>query len=360
MRDDLAERLLAAVMGWEASQITGVGSELQMLAAYKYDRYGGFRPGQKFLESLASWLWQFPEADRERALDFVLQKLVFISSSELGHVIEIVYPDFLRPRLIARAANDVGYPRYRVAAITAAPKFRILQRRTLVLGLSDGSRLDLLRKACPELSHEQFWLTPDLGEAGEQMVRKLDEALNRFGASDVPRNFVEVVLVEDFSGSGMTLLRPSSDGASWEGKLDKVHRAIGELTRAGTVAEDARVVVLLYLASSEAERHLRAVLNETRWHWDLQIVQPLSSNIVVHDHYIISLCQWFFDPILEDEHKGRSPLGYSDGALPLILEHNTPNNSICLLWADTSDVPAGGLSRHALFPRFERHHKDRP
>src|SRR5215831_1227678 len=217
MRDDLADLLLAAVMGWEASQITEVGSDLQMLATYKYDRYGGFRPGQRFIESLAIWLRQFPEADRGRALEFVLQKLVFISSPELGHVIEIVYPDFLRPRLIARAANELGYPRHRVAAITAAPNFRTLQRRTLVLGLSDGSRLDLLRKACPELSHEQFWLTPELGRgAGEQMVRKLDEALNHFGVPDVPRKFVEVVLVEDFSGSGMTLLRPSGNGASWE------------------------------------------------------------------------------------------------------------------------------------------------
>src|ERR1700735_962707 len=101
MRDELAERLLASIMGWKASQVAEVGSELQMLATYKYDRYGGFRPGEKFLESLARWICQFnTDADREQALQFVRHKLVFVSSSELGHIIELVYPDVLRPRLI--------------------------------------------------------------------------------------------------------------------------------------------------------------------------------------------------------------------------------------------------------------------
>ena len=362
MRDELAERLLAAVMGWEAPQVAEVGSELQMLATYKYDQYGGFRPGEKFLESLARWLWQFPSpTEREQALEFVLKRLVFVSSSELGHVIDLVYPDFLRPRLIARAAAQLGYPRHRVAAIVSAPEFKALQRRTLILGLSDGSRLDLLRRACPELSHEQFWLTPEQGrEASKRMVDKLDEALNRLGAPNVPRTFVEVVLVEDFSGSGVTLIRPSTDDNSWDGKLAKAHNELATLMERETVDRDARVLVLLYMASSYAESKLRIALKETGWQWEIQVVQQLPGSILVRDPYIVSLCEWFYDPVLEDEHKGRSPLGYSDGALPLVLYHNTPNNSICLLWADTSGTIGSRLSRHALFPRYERHHKDRP
>ena len=70
------------------------------------------------------------------------------------------------------------------------------------------------------------------------------------------------------------------------------------------------------------------------------------------------LCHDYYDPATADEHKGDTPLGYEDCALPLVLAHNTPNNSVCLLWAESSaDV---GLGRHALFPRYERHHKDRP
>jgi hypothetical protein len=49
MRDELAERLLAAVMHWEEEQVVEVGGQLQALARHKYDRYGGFRPGERFL-----------------------------------------------------------------------------------------------------------------------------------------------------------------------------------------------------------------------------------------------------------------------------------------------------------------------
>ena len=58
MRDDLAERVLAHVMSWDSAQITKFGACLQDLARYKYDEYEGFGPGEKFVESLAAWLWQ--------------------------------------------------------------------------------------------------------------------------------------------------------------------------------------------------------------------------------------------------------------------------------------------------------------
>jgi hypothetical protein len=49
-------------------------------------------------------------------------------------------------------------------------------------------------------------------------------------------------------------------------------------------------------------------------------------------------------------------LGFADCALPVILDHNTPNNSVALLWAETSG--GGGISdepnRHAMRPLFRR------
>jgi hypothetical protein len=41
-----------------------------------------------------------------------------------------------------------------------------------------------------------------------------------------------------------------------------------------------------------------------------------------------------------------------------VLFHNTPNNSVCILWADTTDRDEG-QNRRALFPRYERHRADR-
>lgn len=65
-----------------------------------------------------------------------------------------------------------------------------------------------------------------------------------------------------------------------------------------------------------------------------------------------------FDPVTVDDSKGEAPIGYHDCALPLVLCHNTPNNSVCLLWMDTREIE-GSRKLRALFPRYERHHPER-
>jgi hypothetical protein len=66
------------------------------------------------------------------------------------------------------------------------------------------------------------------------------------------------------------------------------------------------------------------------------------------------LVKKYYDDSIEDEHikKGgeNARLGFSQCALPLILEHNTPNNSIALLWAETS----GTNGQHPMRPLFRR------
>jgi len=69
---------------------------------------------------------------------------------------------------------------------------------------------------------------------------------------------------------------------------------------------------------------------------------------------MVDLVEKYYDATPEDSHtaKGNSgdlKFGYSNCALPLILHHNTPNNSLYLLWAP-DDAPTRGL-----FPRVNRH-----
>jgi hypothetical protein len=45
--------------------------------------------------------------------------------------------------------------------------------------------------------------------------------------------------------------------------------------------------------------------------------------------------------------------GYADCALPLVLEHNTPNNAIPILWAETEGKL--GEPMRPLFFRRDRH-----
>ena len=61
----------------------------------------------------------------------------------------------------------------------------------------------------------------------------------------------------------------------------------------------------------------------------------------------MELLHKYYDSSIEDEHKGKVLHGYADCGLPLVLTHNTPNNSLFLLWEREKTKP--------LFPRFQRH-----
>ena len=79
------------------------------------------------------------------------------------------------------------------------------------------------------------------------------------------------------------------------------------------------------------------------------------------DGPIADMCGRYYDDELFkrlEKHCGEAgqtdmKYGYADCALPLILEHNTPNNSIPMLWAET----AGRLGKamYPLFLRRDRH-----
>src|SRR5262245_44887123 len=363
MRDDLAAEVLARVMSWDAAELAQYGVYLQDLARYKYDEYEGFGPGEKFVESLAAWLWQLEPGERADAIQFVLTSLVFVSRLELDHVIGTVYPDVIRPILIRRAAQELSLPPYKVTKIVASREFRELERKTLVLGLADGSRLDRLRRASPKLSHEQVYLAPEIGDDTRRSMRqKLTEGLQKLDL-DGPAEFRQVMLVDDFSGSGYTLLHWSEQEEKWDGKLVRLTKHLDELITDSLVEPDASVCLILYLASANAYCNLRECINRAGLGWDLKVVQILPDSLSQIGNPIADLSQQYFDPVLRDEHKakgGSDPaLGFGRLALPVVLHHNTPNNSVGLLWADTSERN-DGAHRRALFPRRERHNPERP
>jgi hypothetical protein len=361
MKSELAEELLGQLMDWDRAAFAEKVRRLEAMATHKWDEYGNFRPGVKFFESLAAWLYQFDsDVDRATALDFVLERLVFLSDAEMTHLIELIYPDHMESVLLRRVAESTGISPFRVRELVDHADFTALRRRSLVLGASDGARLDRLRRSAPFLSHEQFLQSSEPpNDLIEPMSEKLAEALGQHGLDASP-SFAHVFLVDDFSGSGETLLR-IKDGVI-KGKLYKLHGALERLRGLELVATDVDVTVILYVASQQARDHSEATLPASGLpSWEIRVAQTLPAWVRVDrcDPAMSELSKRYYDEVLTDPHKGRAPLGYVDCALPLVLSHNTPNNSISLMWADTTDEPEG-LARRALFPRYERHHRDRP
>jgi hypothetical protein len=356
LRDDLAEEVLAKVMEWRPDEVAEYGSQLQLLAAHKYDSYEGYRPGVKFLENLTGLLSQFDDVEERRTIiRFVLREMVFISRAELDHLIETVYPQHIRPMLLTKAAAELGISRYALRRIAQSDEFRCIRRKLLVLGLSDGARVDRLRRSSP-LSHEQIYLATDIAdETAGDALDKLKEAL-----ADDAACFEHVLLVDDFYGSGFTLLRERPEGAEpFTGRLWRTKKRLERFKEMGIISDGARVSVLVYVASEDAERYVTDMLRRAELPWDLQVVQRMPTDVKITADDMRLICESHYDPILVDHAKPKPyPMGFRDAALPLVLPHNTPNNSICILWADTTDRPEGQL-RRALFPRYERHRDDR-
>src|SRR5207249_480459 len=101
-------------------------------------------------------------AERQEAYRFVLDRLLFISAAEMNHLVESAYPDHIRPYLLRRAARALALPPRLVGRVARSREFRVEERRCLFLGLSDGARIDVFRRANRDLSHEQIGQTHEL------------------------------------------------------------------------------------------------------------------------------------------------------------------------------------------------------
>lgn len=369
MKDKLAEELLAKVLNWEPSDVARERPILQAMASLKYDAYEQFSPGLRFLESLALWLNQFDASDRGIAYEFLKNSLVFCSSEEMDHLVETAYADHVRPLLLTRSASEQDMNVRHVARIAESVPFRMLQRQTLFLGLSDGARIDAFRRANKDLNHEQIWQTHELADDRvDELLEKLASHMSDISATDHNEpKFRSIVLLDDFSASGTSYYMPK-DGKSAGGKVAKFLRALKEKGSAPYRLCDpagVEIVILIYLATEQAISHLREALKDPIpgvKSIRVETIQALPSNIQISrgdsSNSFTSLIDKHYDPtthdVVFDVHmqKGNTPdarYGYADCGLPVILHHNSPNNSLAILWFYENCHDRG------LFPRIQRH-----
>ncbi|MCY4554946.1 MAG: hypothetical protein OXF79_00865 [Chloroflexi bacterium] len=369
MQRELAENLLARIMDWDDATKAEERVRLERFAAYKYDQYQKFSPGRRYLESLALWLRQFKKGDERRiAYNFVRDRLVFISNEEMNSLVDLAFPTVVRPALLRDAATASEISGYRSKAIQASQPYRALTRQTLILGLSDGARTDRFRRVnAPAISHEQVFHAYDVSQRkADDMVERLHDDLAdimKCEPNSEEARFRYVVLLDDFSASGFSYIRQDSLSGLWQGKIPKIVRELDSSEGlGGCIADtDVRVMVVLYIASKQAMEQIQRALENVSFEKglvSLHVVFELDHATRLDpedDAELFRLLEneQYFDDRVDDEHAevgGTSMrFGFADGRLPLVLSHNTPNNSIYVLWAED------GHDVRGLFPRVSRH-----
>jgi len=365
MKDINAQELLAKVMQWkEEDAVRENVTPLQLLADYKYNSYQRYGPGKRFVESLALWLDQFEAKHRSAALSLVRDRLIFISEQEISHLVSLAYPDVIVQERLRLLAEETGIAPYRVAKLEKHPRFHQLRLKSLYLGLSDGAHTNELRRASNgAIGNEQIWQAYELGDAkAEDMLSELKNSLSAFSASTTDERFSLVWLVDDFSGSGNTYIRFDEKERRFKGKIKKIYDMVLD---GGLVNPDYyEIYLLLYVATRQAIDHIqywsdRFTSERGLRPLRLHVLCPIEKDVslsVSGDAETLSLVNQdgYYDRRASDRHiaiggTSDAKLGFANCALPLVLSHNTPNNSVYILWGPEEYEFFG------LFPRVSRH-----
>lgn len=375
MNQDLALRVLGRIMKWPDDRARDEFRWLRLMARLKYDGYHDFHAGMRFVESLVTWLQQFESRqERETAYAFVRHTLVYVGPSEMQRLVEQFYPRTVRDRLVSMVATECGIQRYQVLADPdAQAREKRLRRQTLFMGLSDGAHIDTIRRGYSGvLSNEQFVSSTQVDtEKWKDLLDNLRHDLQDSGA-----RFRLVYLIDDFSGTGTSLLRFDKKRNKWKGKLirfrDSVKIANEALRNDQLFADDWVLGIHHYVASSAAvdaiREHLSEAVDNSDRVWN-RVPEtsfgmvfprdlPIDATPGRHDDFI-RLTESYYDPTIRTKHTDvggvrHLGLGYGRCALPLVLEHNTPNNAIALLWAETEGGKRGDIDAPAMRPLFRR------
>lgn len=381
MNQDLGLKVLGHIMRWDDGHARQEFAWLKLMARLKYDGYRDFQAGMRFIESLVTWLQQFEQPqERKTAYEFVRRTLVYIGPGEMQRLVEKFYPSTVRDRLVRMVAAECGIQPYRVLADPGAQTAeKRLRRQTLFMGLSDGARIDTIRHANSGLlGNEQFVQgvqvdTEKWRDLLDNLRKKLDNPNARFRL---------VYLIDDFAATGTSFLRFDEEKNEWKGKLVRFKESVESIRMAPggdeLFEDDWELCIHHYMASKAAADAIETRLEKAKaaqgfpknWaramHISFGTILPsdLPINKVSgrHDDFI-KLTQIYYDPSLHTEHTAiggvtHIGLGYGGCALPLVLEHNTPNNAVALLWAETvggvqNDGPAPAM--RPLFRRRQRH-----
>lgn len=377
MNSNLANQLLANIMKWDAPTLASERAALEFMGSMKYDAYDRYMPGMRFMSSLVQWLNDIKEEDRDEAYKFIKEKLVFISSMQMNYLVDLLYDSKIRPILLDMSTVETGMPSYKCSSKVVRTRFEIEKRSALVIGLSDGAHTDILRRSAG-FNNEQVLTNyyPD----GKKLKDMLDELRKDQKLKGIEKPFFRrIFLIDDFTASGKSFIRFDESDGEYHGKLKRI---IDELCIKGYVEKEQKIEHLSYLLNPEQkiqidilfciatekartniksslDDYLKSVNWQNKVEFNIHIVQILENKLSIDiktDKDLVKLLK-------KDEHfvgecvisksykvgKNDNPwLGFDECALPVVLAHNTPNNSLPIIWQDAERF-------HGLFPRISRH-----
>ncbi|MBO7539394.1 MAG: hypothetical protein J6T44_08960 [Prevotella sp.] len=377
MNSNLANQLLASIMKWDAQTLASERAALEFMGSMKYDAYDRYMPGMRFMSSLVQWLNDIEEEDRDEAYKFIKEKLVFISSTQMNYLVDLLYDSKIRPILLDMATTETGMPSYKRSSNVVHNRFEIEKRSALVVGLSDGAHTDILRRSAG-FSNEQVLTNyyPD----GKKLKDMLDELRKDDKLKSIEKPyFRRIFLIDDFTASGKSFIRYDESDGKYHGKLKKI---IDELCTRGYVEKGQKIEHLSYLLNPEQkiqidilfsiatekaktsikdnlDDYLKSVGWQDKVEFNIHIVQLLEdklSNDIKSDNNLVRVLKkdkhFVEECVISKSYKvgkNDSPwLGFDECALPVVLAHNTPNNSLPIIWQDAERF-------HGLFPRISRH-----
>ncbi len=356
MKNDLAESILKSIMSdWQLDRLKDELTDIQTISEIKYDDYQQYTHGMRYVESLALWLRQFDKPqERECMYNFIKDNLIFISEEEMRQLIEYSYPIIMKHYIMNRTKEYCNRERI-FDKEKRRQIYSLVRRKSLFLGLSDGAHIDFFRRQNPGLSNEQVFVHYDFSD--DKAKEMLDELRQELGQE---MGFDKFFLVDDFSGSGYSYIRKDTEG--WHGKIHKFYKRLCEV---GYHVKGIDIHLVLYLSTAKSLEYMRKKVMEYFADKEvsitidaIQLVNPYDMDQNVNLKRILAenynKMKATGKKSFVDKHfeigRGKEPyLGFSDCSLPLVIYHNTPNNSFPVLWYSWEDEV------NPLFPRVTRH-----
>lgn len=376
MNEHLALDKISKLMEWDKAGLDRKEFEwLKLLSQFKYDNYEGYEPGSRFYTNLIAWLKQFKSLDdRKIAYDFLKKHLIFFSRQELIHLVYRLWPE-VHQIIVNAVADEQGIYRWEVIK-NAREAFDIQLRQSLFFGLSDGAKMDVFRRDNEgRISNEQTVVVHEVSPKRWVKIKENLEKEIKNKKWDAEPVFKHVFLIDDFTASGTTLIRYDDEEKNWTGKIASfIEHA--EHANGGILHDPCHIHIHHYIGTKFSEYEVEKRIQDYKKFLDSkrtmgesklsELIFSVSFGLVLDDRFNVThdncpdfyeLLERHYDESVQTDTTGCVKYGYKDCELGIVFEHNAPNNSVGLIWAETIEENLKNTTTPMtpLFRRRTRH-----